>query len=410
MKVLQVNCVYKKGSTGKITYDMHQYLQQQGIDSVVCYGRGEKIKEPNVYKVCSELYSKINNVLSRITGIMYGGCNISTKKVISVIQKEKPDIVHLQCINGYFVNIYKLVNWLKNTNINTVLTLHAEFMYTGGCGHSLECDQWSTHNGCGHSQHCPRYKKETKSFIFDGTHRMWSNMRDAFNGFDKNLIVVSVSPWLKERAERSPIFADKRHEVVFNGLDTNVFHDYGEESKNVLRDELKIRTDKVVFHATPAFNDDINHIKGGYYIIELAKKMQDTTFVIAGSYSDGLIFPSNIKLLGRVADQKKLARLYSMADVTVLTSWKETFSMVTAESLCCGTPTVGFKAGGPEAIALPEYSEFVEHGNVDALQTALQKKLMEKQRVCFADTYVYSQEDMGNTYINFYNDLLSPRG
>ena len=26
MKVLQVNCVYKKGSTGKITYDLHSGL------------------------------------------------------------------------------------------------------------------------------------------------------------------------------------------------------------------------------------------------------------------------------------------------------------------------------------------------------------------------------------------------
>ena len=26
MKVLQVNCVYKKGSTGKITYDLHKGL------------------------------------------------------------------------------------------------------------------------------------------------------------------------------------------------------------------------------------------------------------------------------------------------------------------------------------------------------------------------------------------------
>ena len=39
--------------------------------------------------------------------------------------------------------------------------------------------------------------------------------------------------------------------------------------------------------------------------------------------------------------------------------------MVTAESLCCGTPVVGFKAGAPEQIAIKEFSEFVEYGDLN---------------------------------------------
>lgn len=155
MKVLQVNCVYKNGSTGKITYDIHRELQTRGIESVVCYGRGEKTDEPGIYKTCGEFYSKINNLFSRFTGVMYGGCFFSTNKLISVIEKERPDIVHLHCINGYFVNIYRLVKWLKKKKIKTVLTLHAEFMHTANCGYALDCDRWK--NGCGN---CPRLKKK----------------------------------------------------------------------------------------------------------------------------------------------------------------------------------------------------------------------------------------------------------
>lgn len=105
MKVLQVNCVYRTGSTGKITYDLHKNLLDVGIESVVCYGRGSRVKEPGVYKICPEWYSKLNNAWSRVTGIMYGGCFFSTNRLIQIIRKEQPDIVHLQCINGYFVDI-----------------------------------------------------------------------------------------------------------------------------------------------------------------------------------------------------------------------------------------------------------------------------------------------------------------
>ena len=48
MKILQVNCVYKTGSTGKITADLHNALKKHGIDAVVCDGRGNKVTEPNV--------------------------------------------------------------------------------------------------------------------------------------------------------------------------------------------------------------------------------------------------------------------------------------------------------------------------------------------------------------------------
>ena len=127
MKILQVNCVYNKGSTGKIVHDIHTELQKRGIDSVVCYGRGKRVQEPNVYKTSGELYAKANNLWSRVTGLMYGGCFFSTSRLIAIIKKEQPDVVHLHCINGYFVNIYRLITWLKKSRIKTVLTLHAEF-------------------------------------------------------------------------------------------------------------------------------------------------------------------------------------------------------------------------------------------------------------------------------------------
>lgn len=362
MKVLQVNCVYNKGSTGKIVADIHNGLIQRGFESVVCYGRGEKCQLPNVYKVCGEFYSKLQNLRSRITGLMYGGCGISTNNLIKIIKKENPNVVHLHCLNGYFVNIYKIIEWLKNSNIKTVLTLHAEFMHTANCSYAYECDKWKT--GC---KNCTAYKRETKSLILNRTNASWLKMKKAFDGFN-NLTVVSVSPWLMERAKQSPILSDKKHVVVLNGLDNNIFKVYQTEE---LRNEMGFNDKKIIFHATPKLSADPNNIKGGYYVIELAKKLlhkPEYKIIIAGDYDKKISVPSNVTLLGRISNQVELAKLYSMSDVTILTSKRETFSMIVAESLASGTPVVGFNAGAPEQITIEEYSSFVEYGNITMLE------------------------------------------
>lgn len=403
MKVLQVNCVYKTGSTGKITADLHNALKKKGIESVVCYGRGKKVNEPNVYKTCGELYSKLNNLLSRFNGIMYGGCFFSTNRLISIIKKEKPDIVHLQCINGYFVNIYRFVNWLKKNNIKTVLTLHAEFMFTANCGHSFDCEGWKT--GCGK---CPKFKEETKSLLFDGTACSFKKMQKAFAGFKKeNLIIVSVSSWLMERAKQSPILAGKQHTVVMNGLDTSVF--YLREA-GTIKSELGIADEKIIFHATSNFNNDPNYIKGGCYIIKLAEmlKGKNVKIIVAGSYPENLKVPDNILLLGKVSNQNRLAELYSAADITVIASKRETFSMVCSESLCCGTPVVGFKAGGPETISLAEYSRFVKYGDLNALYESVSYFLnnaQETDKTAKAAAKTYGSKTMTEKYTEVYGSF-----
>ena len=403
MKVLQINCVYNKGSTGKIMDEIHAQLSREGEQSIICYGRGPKTSDPNVYKSCSEFYAKCNNLLSRFTGLMYGGCVLSTTKLIRIIRREAPDIVHLHCINGYFVNIPRLISFLKKNGIKTVLTLHAEFMHTANCSHAFACDKWLS--GCGH---CPRLKKETGSLLFDRTHTSYQNMKAAFDGFE-HLTVVSVSPWLAERAARSPILAGKDHRVVLNGLDTAIFRRVPDTK--ALRAEIGVGDSKMIFHATPNFTNDPLHIKGGYYILRTAEELLargiNAKFVIAGDHPKDLVTPDNVILLGRVADQTRLASLYAAADLTVIASKRETFSMVVAESISCGTPVIGFEAGAPEQIAIPQYSQFVEYGNTDALSKAICEALLtpyDKETISKTGAQKYDKAKMVRQYIEIYKE------
>ena len=403
MKILFINCVYGAGSTGKITQDLHEYYLKSGIESVVYYGRCRCEPQKYVNRIGNEIYSKLNNLWSRITGIMYGGCFLSTTLLINRIKKENPDIVHLHCINGYFVNIYRLISWLKKNKIKTVLTLHAEFMYTANCGHAYDCEKWI--NGC---KQCPRFRTETKSIFFNRTHKSFELMRKAFDGFDSELIVVSVSPWLEERAKRALILNSKKHRCVYNGINTNTFRAYDScEYKSAFCSN----GEKMIFHATAQFSDSPENMKGGIWILHLAERMKNKNvkFVVAGKNLVQGDLPENLILLGEVRDQEKLARLYSEADITLITSKKETFSMIVAESLCCGTPVVGFEAGAPETIGIEPYSQFVTYGNLDLLEEAIERFIecdFDKNIISSVAQQKYSKEKMAKDYLAIYDELI----
>ena len=401
MKVIQINCVYPEGSTGRITADIHRYLLKHSVQSEVLYGRGKRVNEKGAVKVCSELYAKMNNLFSRLTGVMYGGAFFSTNRIIRTIKKEKPDIVHLQCINGYFVNIFRLLDFLKKNKVKTVLTLHAEFMYTGSCSHAFECEKWIS--GCGN---CPRNKAEIKSLFFDNTAYSNRRLKKVYEGFDE-LRVVSVSPWLFKRAVKSPILKNKNHKVILNGVDTAVFKPRNTEN---LKKKYAAKNEKIIFHATAFFSSEKCHPKGGYYVIELAGRMPQVKFLVAGKAKKISYLPENVVYLGEITDPKKLAEFYSLSDLTLLTSKRETFSMVAAESFCCGTPVVGFEAGAPEMISLSAFSEFVPYGNLKRLESAVENllnlKAEKEAEICSEAADLYDKNIMAENYMKLYRSML----
>lgn len=394
MKVLQMNCVYGNGSTGKIVYAIHRYLQKQGIDSYVIYGMGDKVAENNVFRTTNNFVRKLQSLQSRFTGYPYGGAYLGTRNAIAYLAKVKPDVVHIHCINGYMVNIYRILEYLKEHKIPTVITNHAEFMYTGGCTHVVDCKKWLT--GCGN---CKKICKEHPiSYFFDRTAKEWKLMQQAYIGFEK-LYICNVSDWVRNHARKSPFFRGYPVETVFNGLNTETFS-FKYDPK--LAQQYKPNDQRLVIHVTPAF---FSPIKGGNHVIEMAKRMPEVKFLIVGSTKNDTDIPDNIIFVGRVDDQAVLAKFYSIADVCLLTSLRETFSMVTAESLCCGTPVVGFKAGGPESIALPDYSSFVEQGDDDALERELRNMLefhYDKKTISLTAHSTYNDMKMCKEYLRIY--------
>ena len=401
MKIISINVLFDSGSTGKLVGVLHRYLISRNQESIVLFGRGNKTSYKDAYKICSNFYARVNKVWNSLTGIRFGGAFFSTFRAIRIIKKQNPDIVHLHCINGDFINVFHLLNWLKNNKIKTILTLHAEFMFTAYCSHSIDCEKWKT--GC---NGCPMVQKKKVLFPFFKPNYSWNKMQKCFNGFD-NLIITSVSPWLLNRAKQSPFFKEKHHFVILNGVDETVFKYYNVEC---LKNSLITNKQKVVFHATPFFDDDESNLKGGYFLLRLAKEMPDVVFVVAGKHAHNIVVPNNVLLLGQVSDQIQLAKYYSMSDLTLIVSQRETFSMVVAESLCCGTPVVGFKAGGPESIAPSNYSSFVPWGDIDRLKLAVNDMLIQpfdKKQISESAISMFSKETLCEEYESLYFRMIN---
>lgn len=403
-RILHVNCT-DAGSTGKIINQISYYLQDK-FDFFLCTPKINTNNPPYLKKIRTSgkyeqaLYKRI----TAITGYRYSCSPHSTHRIISAIRKIKPDIIHLHSANCYMANLYSILKYAKKKDIAVVITNHAEFYYTGICSHSYDCMQWV--DGC---KKCPDLWGQAHSLFFDTTRRAWRKMKESLYAIPR-IAVVSVSPWVRERSEKSQIMNGIPQFTVLNGVDTNVFR-YIVQENEVMNKHLF--REKTVLFVTAMFSDSEDDAKGGKYIIQLASKLEGKAkIVIIGKYNINTKIPDNIIIKGVISDQSKLAEYYNVADVTVVASKRETFGMTVAESLCCGTPVIGFNSGGPESIALDNYSDFVSYGDVKGLyRVAL--KWLNRDKKAFSSEIAelahqkYSSKFMAKGYNDIYTHLLN---
>lgn len=396
MKILQINCVYKVGSTGNIMFDIHKCLREMGHESVVIYGRGETVEEEKVYKSSTEFEGKIHSVFSKLFGMEYAYSRLSTDRAINIIKKERPDVVHLHCLNGHFINIYRILEFLKKSGIKTVISLHAEMMYTAGCSHAMDCEKWKTE-----CYSCPKIKGYISTYFRDDARHCYDLIKTAYKDFN-NLIIVGVSQWVTNRAKQSPMLKDNKFKTITNGINTDVFQAY---DATILRKKLNIPDDKkIILHVSPNVTDAL---KGVDNVIELANRMKDYQFIVIGEHSDRINVPENVMTVSHIKNQVKLAEYYSLADCFVMTSSRETYPTVCIEAIACGCNVVGFNVGGvPETI--PDgMGETVEAFDMDAFEKAVRKwaDIKASKEYIKKLHYDLSRQEMTRKYVEVYKEF-----
>ena len=110
MKICQINCVYGEGSTGKVVQAIHHTLQNNGYESIAITPMIPDFckSDTGVYSVSNGILTKLSATYRRLLGLQFDGALIQTARIIKVLEFEKPDVVHIHCINGNNINVYRL--------------------------------------------------------------------------------------------------------------------------------------------------------------------------------------------------------------------------------------------------------------------------------------------------------------
>lgn len=403
MNIAQVDVNYNFSSTGKIVADLVAGLDERGHTAMACYGRGPEASDPRAHRIGSKAEVLAHALGTRVTGLTGGFSPVATAQLLSRFDRFKPDVVHLHDLHGYFLNIGPLVEYLKARRIPTLWTFHSEFMYTGKCGYANDCEKWRTM-----CARCPDLHGYPQSWWFDFTTRMFQQKQAMFADF-QCLHLTAPSQWLADRMRQSMV-RDKPISVVYNGLDTD--KTFRRRDARELRASLGLSDEYIVLSVG---SDLLSERKGGRWVLELAERQSaadNVVFVMVGVEQMPKQEPANVRLLPRLYDQDLLAQYYSMADLLLLSSAKETFSMVCAESLACGTPIIGFDSGAPKEVAPPGYGTFVPYADLGALEDLLasaragQITLASPQECERFAKARYGKQAMVAAYEAIYQDLI----
>lgn len=364
MKIVQVNAVYRKSSTGRTCEELEKALVKRGHSVVTAYGNGSADSE-NAFRIGNNFDAKLHALLSRIVGLQGYFSRLATMKFLKYLKKYKPDIVHLRNLHSNYINIPMLLKYLGDTDVATVITLHDCFFYTGKCTHYLQekCEKWQTR-----CNDCPRIKQDNKSWFFDFSSKMWKDKKKYFENI-KKLAVVGVSDWTTEHAQKSFLKSAKVIKRIYNWIDLDLFKPH---DTHALRAKLNLSQSFIIYCISQKWNEE----KGLKVIRGIAELMPENwRIVMVGELPDGIQLDNKVLHMGVVSDTKLLADYYAMADAFVTPSVQETFGKTTAEALSCGTPVVAYRSlAAPELIGEDEECGFIVDENnpelyVDKLKT-----------------------------------------
>jgi glycosyltransferase involved in cell wall biosynthesis len=309
---------------------------------------------------------------------------------------KQADVINLHWVS-YLVDY---PSFFKNISKPIIWTLHDTNLFTGGCHYTFGCDNYL--HDCAN---CPQLAEPARAFAAKDNLQL---KQDSLKKLDpEKVVVVAPSQWLKALSQKSTLFKTYPHYVIPYGIATDTFK---YQDKTASRIKMGLPLDKfiVLFAGTSI----AEHRKGFDIILKLSEALQhrdDILFVAVGKTEQSY---TGILNLGYIADKSGMATAYSAADVYIIPSREDNLPNTLLESLCCGTPVIGYKTGGiPDAIEPGENGFLVEKENVTDIVQHINKMAdgpgaFNREAIADAARKKYSLEKQAGAYREIINKVF----
>ncbi|MDY2913826.1 MAG: glycosyltransferase [Candidatus Enteromonas sp.] len=391
-KIAIINSVCGTGSTGRIVNDLAIFLRTKGFDARIFFGRNlNRFKAPYAKCFSNYLDSLVHCLKARFFDKSGFSSNHVTYKLIKELNQFDPDLMILNNLHGYYLNINILFNWIKNKNKKIILVCHDCWNFTGHCAHFdyLNCDRWEKQ-----CFSCPAKASYPKSILIDRSRKNYLIKKQLYSNIE-NMIVVSPSNWLSNIIHRS-FLGSYETVVINNGIDTNLF----KKTEGNFRIRFGVGDKKIILCVAYIFGKR----KGIDDILALSKILDDNEIIVLVGHLKGHIKINNNKILHikRTDDLKQLVELYSISDVMFNPTYEDNYPTTNLEALSCGTPVVCYKTGG--AFEMLDKKYVVEKG--DYKTAYLLMKRIFNEGIKNLSHPVFSKEKMYDQYLELIERLL----
>ena len=402
MKVLYLHSQCENGGISRIVFSLCDLLAADGSEGRFFFSRGfvPSEREKNCCMFGNMFEVRMHVLLSRVFDSHAFHSNKATRELIKLISDYSPDIIHLNNVHGYYLNIELLFNFLKMSGIPIVWTFHDCWNLTGHCSHFeyYGCDDWKN-NDCRSCKHKDVYPK---SWIKCNSYKNFLRKKQLFTGIE-DLHIVVPSKWLAGIVSMS-FFKNYPCRVINNGINLQSF----DIQTNIPQLAHPYRQKKIILAVASVWTDR----KGYSDIIRLADIIDRDEYCIAvvglTEKQSRELKKRNIITILHTKSVKELAEWYSCAHVFINPTYEDTFPTVNLEALACGTPVITYKTGGSTEMIEDSCGVVVNKGDVNSMYKAIQN-IEKNTSACRNVAEHYSAQERLFEYINLYKEIVKEK-